>query len=557
MSTPPVLLGRVIDKTLEDGDAPWLMLGLSLVTAILAFGLQYYLSKLLSTFAAQLIRQKYLDSVQMILTRERSLFRRKKMGELIDIFGKYISSFEDLVVGLILSAIPSLVAIAVLLIAIGISSSAEIMLMVLGLQLLLVLPIFIQMQSYARKLSNHTQSNYQLSDEWVEILGTNKVIQNELSLDLARDRLTTKVNQMAKTYIDFNRSKDLIHNSVSFNQLLSLLALVGIFLFFGRQGAATSTGSLVSVFALTGMLLNHFRSLCDFSVVYRNYKNYLNDYNQLAMTPSYLVSLPSDWPSIPVAKNTQAFVPMNRLESIADGLNPSMSGELRIKGLTVQRQGKNIFSLGQELIIKPGEKVLVLGLSGAGKTSFLSAFFNANREFQDTVFLDGQPISKIPSVVYQRIVRISFQENEIMSGTGYYNWFQRQVDPIVAQQLLEELRLDKDLCLGQKDLEPWSGNISGGEAKRLNLARLLVQPGLINIFDEPTTGLNRSLGRQVWNLIFTKLRDATIICASHDLTALNNFTRVLLIEGGQIVADLPPTQINQNPAFIRIHERIS
>ena len=493
MSTPPVILGQVIDVVFAGGSVPWVMMGISLATAGFAFFLQFYLSKRLSIFAAQLIRKKYLDSMQMILTRDRSLFRSKKIGELIDTFGKYISSFEDLIVGMILTAIPSLAAIVVLLAAIAVASSLEIMVMILGLQIFLALPIFLQMQSYAKKLARHTQANYQLSDEWVEILGTNKVIQNELSLDLAKARLAAKVNQMSKEYIAVNRAKDLIHNSVSFNQLLSLLALVGIFLFAIWRGTGTSTGSLVSLFALTGMLISHFLSLCDFTVVYKNYRNYAKDHDQLSMVPTYLV-LGGEGTGAPRAYE------LNGQES------PCLKGELRIEKLAIQRQERRIFALEEDLVIKPGEKVLVLGLSGAGKTSFLSAFFNANREFQKSIFLDGKRISEIPSELYQRLVRISFQENEIMSGSGYLNWFQRKVEPERARRLLEDLRLDSDLCLGEKDLEPWSGNISGGEAKRLNIARLLVEPGWINIFDEPTTGLNRSLGRQVWNTMFTQLR---------------------------------------------------
>ena len=143
-----------------------------------------------------------------------------------------------------------------------------------------------------------------------------------------------------------------------------------------------------------------------------------------------------------------------------------------------------------------------------------------------------------------------------MSGSGYDAFFHRSVDPRHAYTLLSELDLPEDIAAGKRSMEPWAGNISGGEAKRLNVARLLSQPGEVNILDEPTTGLNVSLSHKTWKCILRYVEGSTLLCATHDLTFIDHFDRVLIVDAGRIVADLKPGELKHNSHFAKIRDSL-
>lgn len=80
-------------------------------------------------------------------------------------------------------------------------------------------------------------------------------------------------------------------------------------------------------------------------------------------------------------------------------------------------------------------------------------------------------------------------------------------------------------------------NISGGEAKRLSLLRLINRPSDFNLFDEPTASLDKEMGSKVWEVIFSSFNRRGLICATHDLAALPSFDRVIVIRQGKVIAD--------------------
>lgn len=80
-------------------------------------------------------------------------------------------------------------------------------------------------------------------------------------------------------------------------------------------------------------------------------------------------------------------------------------------------------------------------------------------------------------------------------------------------------------------------NISGGEAKRLSLLRLINRPGDFNLFDEPTASLDQETGVRVWEILFTHFQHKGLICATHDLAALPFFDRVIVMKQGSVIAD--------------------
>ena len=527
MSLPPILLGRLVDQTVLRTSVNYQFYFLIFAVALLSLGLERLFSSFLTDLSSRLIKDRYVGSVRDILEKERRLFETVKIGEIIDVFSRFISGYEGVIIALLSALIPSMLAVMILLGAVFIVSNAMVLLTVASVQVVVFYMLLWFLRRYATSLKQYTISCYQLSDAWVELLGNNKVIQSEFSFDYALRRLNDSVSRMADYFIRKSVAHDKVKSFVSFGQTLSLLMIVIILVFYLRNNVIT-VGTIITVIALNSLLSSHMRVISDFMVTMRNFANASNDFLKIQQAHRYL----------------------------QHGKRVPHIDTLCLKPLDVVKNGATILTLENEFTVHRGERICVLGLSGAGKTTFLSLFFNAHRNYQDKVHVNGIPVTQIDSANYQALVRISFQENELLSGQGYVEWFQREVDKTRAEQLLARLYMPHDIVTGERRLEPWSSNISGGEAKRLNIARLLIAPGDVNVLDEPTAGLNVSLSKRMWELIFSCLRDRAILCATQDLTYLQHFDRVLIIDDGKVAADIPPSQLEENPFFLKIRDQL-
>ncbi|MNC53765.1 Energy-coupling factor transporter ATP-binding protein EcfA2 [compost metagenome] len=104
--------------------------------------------------------------------------------------------------------------------------------------------------------------------------------------------------------------------------------------------------------------------------------------------------------------------------------------------------------------------------------------------------------------------------------------------------------MDKDWY--ELDLDARAESISGGEARRLTLLRVLNQPGEFNFFDEPTAGLDAGSAERTWDLLFEAFQGRGLICVTHDQSALSRFDRVITLSEGRIVSQVQ-AKIAQNP----------
>jgi ATP-binding cassette subfamily B protein len=90
--------------------------------------------------------------------------------------------------------------------------------------------------------------------------------------------------------------------------------------------------------------------------------------------------------------------------------------------------------------------------------------------------------------------------------------------------------------------------VSGGEGQRVRLGRALLRAEVrLVILDEPFRGLDREQRRELLARARSVWRNATLLCITHDISETQAFARVLVVEGGQIAEDGPPTDLAQRP----------
>lgn len=196
--------------------------------------------------------------------------------------------------------------------------------------------------------------------------------------------------------------------------------------------------------------------------------------------------------------------------------------------------------------VKKGEMFSFLGVNGAGKSTTVNILCTLLRKDAGSVRiagydLDGAPnaIRPLLGVVFQGsllddllTVRENLKVRAACYGIRGKKWLAR-----LAQ--LEEL-----LDLGEILDRPF-GRLSGGQRRRADIARGLVNEPQLLFLDEPTTGLDPQTRKSVWETV-ARLRHETgmtVFLTTHYMEEANASDRVIIIDGGELVADDAPAQL--------------
>jgi len=207
-----------------------------------------------------------------------------------------------------------------------------------------------------------------------------------------------------------------------------------------------------------------------------------------------------------------------------------------------KRYGKKTLALkGLEFTINPGEIMVLLGPNGSGKTTLLMILATVLKPTSGMAKVLGIDVSRQPTQV-RKVLGIAFQE-----ARGF--WRHRPA---------EILRFHADVCGVPKDrrdtkieeilrlLELWDDrnklfmHLSGGQAKRLETAKVLIQRPRFAIFDEPSSQVDLRGKREIWEQIL-KLREegSTILVATNEVREAEYLAdRVTILDQGtNIVCD--------------------
>ncbi|WP_028766051.1 heme ABC transporter ATP-binding protein/permease CydC [Shewanella fidelis] len=212
---------------------------------------------------------------------------------------------------------------------------------------------------------------------------------------------------------------------------------------------------------------------------------------------------------------------------------------------------------GLNLEIAAGQKVALLGQTGCGKSSLLSLLTREWLPTQGKVSIDDkdaglyseQQLRQSMSVVSQRIYLFSgtLRDNLALAITGFTR---KDDDKLIA--VLNKVGLES-LLQGDKPLDTWLGEggrqLSGGEQRRIGVARALLRDAPILLLDEPTEGLDKRTEREILRLLFEFATDKTMLMISHRLTAMNKMDCIHLMEQGVIRVSGSHTDLLANDSY--------
>lgn len=205
--------------------------------------------------------------------------------------------------------------------------------------------------------------------------------------------------------------------------------------------------------------------------------------------------------------------------------------------------------------IKKGEKVLIAGLSGSGKSTFGNCInglipFVYNGDISGECLIDGKVASKMSVAELSKIVGTVLQDSDgqfVGLTVGEDIAFAMENDCIDVEEMHEKV-LDISKKVNIDDiLEKVPSELSGGQKQRVSLAGVMVDDVKILLFDEPLANLDPATGQNTIELIdeISKKTDATILIIEHRLEDVlhRHVDRIVLFEDGTIVKDTTPDKL--------------
>lgn len=237
-------------------------------------------------------------------------------------------------------------------------------------------------------------------------------------------------------------------------------------------------------------------------------------------------------------------LPLENDKNIEIGLG-EIKGNIEFKNVDFYYKNSKYPSLDNcNIKIKEGEKVGIIGQTGAGKSTFLRILTGLDAPTKGSVYLDDHEISTIHPIEIRQNIGVMPQEPFLFSGTLKENI--ELATPVSKKKLMELIKIT-----GLEDLVKKSGqgdglqvgergsNLSVGQRHLVALARALINNPPILILDEPTTGLDVGLEKTLISHMKQVLENKTLIVITHRFAALDLVDRIIVLNQGKVVADGP------------------
>ncbi|EML4683274.1 TPA: cysteine/glutathione ABC transporter ATP-binding protein/permease CydC [Citrobacter amalonaticus] len=191
------------------------------------------------------------------------------------------------------------------------------------------------------------------------------------------------------------------------------------------------------------------------------------------------------------------------------------------------------------LQVNPGEHIAILGRTGCGKSTLLQLLTRAWDPQQGEILLNGCSIATLNEATLRKTISVVPQRVHLFSATLRDNLLLAAPDAS-DDQLTDTLRrVGLEKLLDDAGLNSWLGEggrqLSGGELRRLAIARALLHDAPLMLLDEPTEGLDATTESQMLELLAEVMRDKTLLMVTHRLRGLARFDQIIVMDNGQII----------------------
>lgn len=439
---------------------------------------------------------------------------RFRQGELLNRVVADVDTLDHLYLRVISPLVGALVVIAVVTVGLGVLDiSLALMLGGIMLATLIILPPL-----FYRAGKPAGESLTQLRGQYRQQLTTWLQGQAELTIFGASQRYREQMENTELSWHDAQRRQsDLTAASQAVMLLIGALAVLTMLWFAsGSVGDNTQPGALIALFVFCALAA--FEALAPVTGAFQHLGQVIASavrITQITDCPPE-VQFPQSSMMVPAAVNV-------RLQEISFSYPAQPQKALN----------------GINLSISAGEHVAVLGRTGCGKSTLLQLLTRAWDPQHGEVLLNEVPLTHYSETVLRASISMVPQRVHLFSATLRDNLL--LAAPQASDEALTEVlnRTGLEKLLDDSGLNAWLGEggrqLSGGELRRLAIARALLHDAPLVLLDEPTEGLDAATESQILELLEEVMQEKTVLMVTHRLRGLSRFDQIIVMDNGQII----------------------
>lgn len=514
------------------------------IVLVRAFGIARpvfaYIEQLTShNFVLKVLSKMRVRLYQKLEAQSLMLKSRFKTGDLLGVLADDLEHLQNLYLKTIFPSIVSLVLYVIIIIALGFFSIPFALLMLILLFVLAVLVPLVsvlvnrQRQMAMKSVRTHL---YQTLTDAVMGLSDWKISGRQQDFLTSYEEDEQKQDKIEKKVEQFNRWRDFL-----FQIAIAILAVLMIIFAYNNVEAGVFNHIWIAAFVLVVFpLMEAFAPISEAVSQLPNYDQSLNRLEQ-------------------IEKGSIGHQKVD--DEILNTLRKVSNFTLTINDVDFRYDESQPFVLQQlNLTIKQGEKIAILGKSGAGKSTIAKLLLGSITPTNGDVTINEISTSKLTDEM-SKYISVLQQKPHLFNSSVMNNIRLGNVHATDEEviEVAKQVQLHDYICSlpdgYNTKMQELGERFSGGERQRIALARILLQKTPIVILDEPTIGLDAITERALLDTIFQNLVGKTVIWITHHLIGIERMDRVLFIENGGIAMEGTHQQlIHHNPRYQKLYK---
>ena len=351
-----------------------------------------------------------------------------------------------------------------------------------------------------------------------EALASIRIVQGLAQEDQIDRRFEARNEGYLQAYLDS------VRNQARVGPLSDLIGAVGlaIVIWYGATGVLAgrlTTGDVVLFFAYATNFYLPMRALGRSSILY----------NRASVAAERVVEVMSKQSEL---KDREGARPAPRLR-----------GQIAFRDVGFEHQAGQPILSQINLLMAPGEKIAIVGATGAGKSTLVSLVSRFYDPSQGAVFIDGRDIRNYTLLSLREQISLVLQDSLLLSGTireniafGCPAASGQQIATAArtanADEFIDRLPNGYNTVVAER-----ANTLSGGQKQRIAIARAVLRDAPIVILDEPTNGLDAASERLVLEALERAVAGRTALMIAHRLATVRLADRIVVLDRGRIVEE--------------------
>ncbi|WFU05641.1 ABC transporter ATP-binding protein (plasmid) [Rhizobium sp. CB3171] len=242
-------------------------------------------------------------------------------------------------------------------------------------------------------------------------------------------------------------------------------------------------------------------------------------------------------------------------------------GEIRFEDVRfAYKSGKQVIN-ELSLTVRAGEKVGLVGLSGAGKTTLVSLLLRFYDIADGTILIDGQDTRMVTQASLRRNIGVIAQDVALLHRSvgdniryGRPEATQDEIEHVATMASADAFIADLADGEGRKGYDAFVGDrgikLSGGQRQRVAIARVLLKDAPILVLDEATSALDSESEAAIQEKLNLVMEGKTVIAIAHRLSTIARMDRIVVLDQGSIIEEGRPDElVAQDGLFARLWKR--